>query len=179
MHPAVFLQSGRISQEENTMFRKMRKEAQLLPHEEALHILEKGTSGVLALLGDGNYPYAVPMSYAYENGKIYFHSAPTGHKIDAAKGHEKASFCVIARDEIIPLNFTTYYESAIAFGRIRFVEDKEEYLHGMHLITDKYSPNHPTGPDQAIAASMGHMLILRMDIEHLTGKQALELSKGK
>lgn len=161
------------------MFRKMRKETQQLPREEALEILKNGTSGVLALRGDEDYPYAVPMSYAFEDGKIYFHCAPEGHKIDAVRKHDKASFCVIARDEIIPLNFTTYYESAVAFGRIRFVEDKAEWLRAIHLIAGKYAPHHPTGPEKEIAASMGYMLILRMDIEHLTGKQARELAKGK
>lgn len=161
------------------MFRKMRKETQQLPRKEALRILKEGSSGVLALRGDEDYPYAVPMSYAFEDGKIYFHCAPEGHKIDAVSKHDKASFCVIARDEIIPLNFTTYYESAVAFGRIRFVEDKEEYLRGMHLITDKYSPNHPTGPEKAIATSMGYMKILCLDIEHLTGKEAKDLSEKR
>lgn len=161
------------------MFRKMRKETQQLPREEALRILKEGSSGVLALRGDEDYPYAVPMSYAFEDGKIYFHCAPEGHKIDAVRKHDKVSFCVIARDEIIPLNFTTYYESAVAFGRIRFVEDKAEWLRAIHLIAGKYAPHHPTGPEKEIAASMGYMLILRMDIEHLTGKQARELAKGK
>ncbi|MBR0319821.1 MAG: pyridoxamine 5'-phosphate oxidase family protein [Clostridia bacterium] len=161
------------------MFRKMRKDTQQLPREEALRILKEGSSGVLALRGDEDYPYAVPMSYAFEDGKIYFHCAPEGHKIDAVRKHDKASFCVIARDEIIPLNFTTYYESAVAFGRIRFVEDKAEWLRAIRLIADKYAPHHPTGPEKEISSSMGYMLILRMDIEHLTGKQARELAKGK
>ena len=45
------------------MFREMRRKRQLLPQEQALEILENGTSGVLALSGDGGYPYAGPMSY--------------------------------------------------------------------------------------------------------------------
>ena len=78
-----------------------------------------GTSGVLALAGDNGYPYALPISYVYSDGKIYFHSAKSGHKIDAVKRCEKASFCVIAEDNIIPEEYTTYYKSVIVFGKLK------------------------------------------------------------
>ncbi len=77
------------------IFREMRRKKQELPQQEVLDILHRGTSGVLALLGDNDYPYAVPISYVYDNGKIYFHSAKSGHKIDAVQRTAKASFCVI------------------------------------------------------------------------------------
>lgn len=79
------------------MFRQMRRKRQELPREECLEILREGTSGVLALLGDGGYPYAVPLSYVYDGGKIYFHSARAGHKLDALRGCDRASFCVIGQ----------------------------------------------------------------------------------
>ena len=53
------------------MFREMRRKKQVLSNEENIEILQKGTSGVLALLGDNDYPYAVPISYVYDNSKIY------------------------------------------------------------------------------------------------------------
>ncbi len=82
------------------MFREMRRKKQILSNKEIIELLEKGTSGVLALLGDNEYPYAVPISYVYDNSKIYFHGAKVGHKIDAIRKCSKASFCVIAQDEI-------------------------------------------------------------------------------
>ena len=54
------------------MFRKMRRNKQLLSAEETIDILTKGTSGVLAVQGDDDYPYAVPLSYIYYDNKIYF-----------------------------------------------------------------------------------------------------------
>ena len=77
------------------MFRQMRRFKQLLPQKTAVDILNRNTSGTLALNGDDDYPYAVPISYVYADGKLYFHSAKNGHKIDAIKKHGKASFCVI------------------------------------------------------------------------------------
>lgn len=159
------------------MFRTMRRSAQQLSADEARAILQSAASGVLALAGDDDYPYAVPMSFVSDGDQLYFHSAVQGHKADAVQRLGKCSFCVVAQDEIIPLEYTTYYKSVIAFGRIRVVEDKDEWLRAIRLIADKYAPHHPTGPEKEIAASMGHMLILRMDIEHLTGKQARELAK--
>ena len=42
-----------------------------------------------------DYPYAVPISYVCHEGKLYFHSALAGHKVDAIRKCDKASFCVI------------------------------------------------------------------------------------
>ena len=100
------------------MFREMRRKKQILTPEKSIEILKKGTSGVLALSGDDGYPYAVPLSYVYENSMLYFHGAKEGHKIDAIRTCDKASFCVVEQDHIVPPKYTTYYRSAIAFGRI-------------------------------------------------------------
>lgn len=86
------------------MFREMRRSNQQLTMEETQNILQKGTSGVLSLLGDEGYPYGVPLSYVYDGEKLYFHCAKTGHKIDAVHREIKASFCVIDQDLIMPKN---------------------------------------------------------------------------
>ena len=103
------------------MFREMRRFKQLLPNEESVRILENATSGVLAVLGDGGYPYTVPMSYIYSNNKLYFHCAKTGHKLDAIAACPKASFCVVETDRIVPEEYTTYFRSVVAFGRARIL----------------------------------------------------------
>ena len=108
------------------VFRPMRRSRQELSREECEAILKEGTSGVLALLGDGDYPYAVPLSYVYEDGKIYFHCAKTGHKLDAIRRQEKASFCVIGQDQILPEKFTTCFSSVIVFGKVRILEEEGE-----------------------------------------------------
>ena len=76
-------------------FREMRRKRQQLSEEESISILRKSTAGTLALLGDNDYPYAVPISYVYADGRLYFHSALNGHKVDAIRKYDKASFCVI------------------------------------------------------------------------------------
>lgn len=54
------------------MFREMRRKKQVLSVEENIQILNHGTSGVLAVSGDNDYPYAVPLSYVYHDNKIFF-----------------------------------------------------------------------------------------------------------
>ena len=92
------------------MFREMRRNGQELPLEECTAILNRGTSGVLALSGDDNYPYAVPVSYAYDGYKLYFHCAKSGHKIDAIRRNAKASFCVIDQDLVVPEEYFLFSE---------------------------------------------------------------------
>ena len=67
------------------MFRDMRRKNRQLSTDECIEILENEPRGVLAVLGDYDYPYTVPMSHVYVDGKIYFHGAKTGHKNDAIK----------------------------------------------------------------------------------------------
>ena len=66
-------------------FREMRRKRQQLSEEESIGILQRATSGTLALLGDNGYPYAIPISYVYSDGNLYFHSALSGHKVDAIR----------------------------------------------------------------------------------------------
>lgn len=75
------------------MFRNMRRSRQQLDHAETVKILQSGTTGVLGLTGDGGYPYAVPINYVYEDGKIYFHGAKSGHKYDSIKTGQGFLMC--------------------------------------------------------------------------------------
>ena len=122
-------------------FREMRRKRQQLSNEESVAILEKATAGTLALLGDGDYPYAVPISYVYHEGKLFFHSALAGHKVDAIRKCEKASFCVIEQDDVQPKKYTTFFRSVIAFGRIHIIEDEQEKLETARMLGNRYNPN--------------------------------------
>lgn len=160
-------------------FRKMRRFRQQLSESECERILNEATSGTLALLGDNYYPYAVPVSHVYCEGKIYFHSAKNGHKVDSIRNHDKASFCVIAADDVFPSEFTTYFRSIIAFGRIHIVESEEERIYAAVLLGSKYNPDDEAGLQKEIEKGLPHMLIFRLDVEHLTGKEAIELTKSR
>ena len=155
----------------------MRRHRQQLSVEESISILQKATSGTLALLGDGGYPYAVPISFVYDDGKLYFHSAMSGHKVDAIRSCDKASFCVIDQDSVRPAEYTTYFRSVIAFGRIRIVEDELEKLAIARILGNRYNPNQEEALQKELEHGLARMLAIRFDIEHLTGKEAIELTR--
>ena len=155
------------------MFREIRRVKQLLPKETAKEILDRNTSGTLALLGDDDYPYAVPLSYVYINEKLYFHSAKNGHKIDAVKKYEKASFCVIDTDQIVPEKFTTHYRSVIAFGKVRLSENVEEMRSIATALAMKYSADFAEKIPDEFNAYVNNLVIIEMTIEHMTAKGSM------
>ena len=160
-------------------FRDMRRKRQQLSESESIGILQKATSGTLALLGDNGYPYAVPISYVYHEGKMYFHSALSGHKVDAIRQCDKASFCVIEQDDVQPKKYTTFFRSVIAFGRIHVIEDEAEKLSTARMLGNRYNPNDDESLKKEIESGLSRMLMIRFDIEHLTGKEAIELVKQR
>ena len=157
------------------MFRDMRRKKQCLSEREAVEILERNTAGTLSLLGDDGYPYGVPLSYVYVNGKLYFHSASAGHKIDAIKNYEKASFCVVDQDNIVPKEYTTYYKSVIAFGTVRLVEDKSRMREILTSFAMKYCADYAQGISAEIEKFISNMAVLELSITHITGKASIEL----
>ena len=158
------------------MFREMRRKKQRLSKEECDRILYNGTSGVLALHGDDGYPYAVPVSYVYDGEKLLFHSAKNGHKIDAIIKNAAASFCVIDQDQIVPEEYTTYFRSIIAFGKIRILEDDTEKRSAIEKLAVKYAPDDTAeNRNNAIDREWKLLCMMEMEIEHLTGKQAIEM----
>ena len=161
------------------MFREMRRSGQRLSDPESIEILLRGTSGVLAVIGDDGYPYAVPLSYVYREGVIWFHCAAVGHKLDALLQNGKVSFCVIDQDRVIPEKLTSAYRSVIVFGRARTVEDEGEKRRAARWLGEKYDPTDSSGMDREIAAALPRMSVIRLDIEHMTGKEGRVLTQAR
>lgn len=161
------------------MFREMRRINQKLSDTECKEILKSCTSGTLALSGDDGYPYAVPISYVYADGKIYFHSAVSGHKLDAIERSDKASFCVISEDNVLPEKFTTVFASVIVFGRIRVIADNAEKRRTITLLSDKYSPDMKDAREKEIDTSFNNMCMLELTIEHMSGKEGIERTRAR
>ena len=158
------------------MFRELRRKRQALSRADCEAVLSRGTSGVLALAGDDGYPYAVPLSYLYEDGKLLFHCAREGHKIDAVARCDKASFCVIDQDRVVPEEYTTYFRSVIAFGRIRVIGDDGERRAAVERLALKYHPGDTQeNRNRYIDKEWAPLCMLEMTVEHLSGKQATEL----
>lgn len=161
------------------MFKKMRRSRQQLPMTECEEILALASSGVLAVSGDDDYPYAVPLSYVYHDGKIFFHCAKEGHKIDAIRRNPKASFCVIYQDDVVPEKYTTYFKSVIVFGRARIL-DKDEILPAITLLAKKYYPSDSEeNRSYYIEKEFDALCMIELDAEHISGKECIELTRKR
>lgn len=157
------------------MDRRMRRFKQQLTEEASVAILRNTTSGVLALCGDDLQPYGVPLSHVYAEGKLYFHSALNGMKLDLLAQNHKACFTVIAQDELHPETYTTYFKSVIAFGAVSIIEDNVEKLRALQLLGHRCNPDDEEGLAKEVATGFSRCIMLEMNIERLTGKQSIEL----
>lgn len=153
------------------MFRKMARLKQQLDKSECIELLKKEKRGVLSVLGDGGYPYGMPLNHFYheEDGKIYFHSGKHGHKIDAIKAHDRVSFCVYDEGYREEGDWALHIKSVIVFGRIEFVEDRAKIEDIAAKLSRKF-----TDDEAYIRHEIKHSgpatLMFALVPEHLTGK---------
>lgn len=163
---------------ETSAFRPMRRSRQQLSESRSREVLKRNTAGVLALEGDSGYPYAVPISYAYDEDEncIYFHSAISGHKIDSIRRNPKVSFCVVDQDTVVPEKYTTFFRSVTVFGKMEILEDEQTKYEAIRFLGQKYAPlETKESMDQEISKFWKVLAVLKLDIEHMSGKEAIEL----
>ena len=151
------------------MFRKMKRIGQEISKEECEEILTNEPRGVLALLGDDDYPYAIPMSHVYVDGKIYFHGAQEGHKNDAVKKHSKVSYCVIDKGVKAKDSWWYTFKSVIVFGKIKTLTDRDEKIEILTHLGDKFFPTHKETVDE-INRLLDRTEVFEITIEHMSGK---------
>ena len=153
------------------MFREMVRIKQQLTKEESIELLKQEPRGVLSLLGDEGYPYGVPIDHWYNeaDGRIYFHSGREGHKVDAIRNCDKASFCVYDSGYRKPGDWALNIKSVIVFGRIRIVEDHQKALELTRCLSRKYTTDEDY-IQQEIDSYGQEVLVFALEPEHITGK---------
>ena len=161
------------------MFKQMRRIKQQLSEKECIDILQRQNVGTLALAENGDYPYALPLNYVYYNGKIYFHCAITGHKIDIIKKQNKASFCIIDEDTVVPEKYTTFYRSVIVFGKAEIVEDDAEKMAALKELSYKYISKDDKAHLKEINGAWNRTCVFSLSVDYLSGKEAIELTQQK
>ena len=122
------------------MNEKMRRKDRETTEERAYEILKNGEYGILSTIGEDGYPYGVPVNFAVEGNKIYFHCAPnSGLKLKNVEYCNKVSFCTVQNNRIDGAKLTSKYESAVVFGTIsKSVKNKNR---GLELILKNMLPN--------------------------------------
>ncbi|MEE0872903.1 MAG: pyridoxamine 5'-phosphate oxidase family protein [Ruminococcus sp.] len=153
------------------MFRKMRRFKQQLSEEKCIQILNEQPRGVLSMIGDDGYPYGIPMTHWYseKDGKIYFHCAKEGHKIDALNACNKVSFCVTDTGFRRSGEWALNISSVVVFGRINTVSDEDKKREICINLCRKFTDDE-NYIRKELASAFSRVNCLELEIEHMTGK---------
>ncbi|SCY15067.1 pyridoxamine 5'-phosphate oxidase family protein [Alkaliphilus peptidifermentans] len=151
------------------MFREMRRTDRRIDNGRIVEILMNGHYGVFSTIGENGFPYGVPLSYVYLNSHIYFHCATNGYKLDNLKNNDKVSFCVIGNTEILPQDFSTKYESVIAFGKALEVFEDEK-IKVLRELLKKYSKDYLEKGEAYIKNAGDKTKVIKIEIQNITGK---------
>lgn len=161
------------------MFRPLLKKKQLMDAVENEKVLLRNSHGVLGLCGEDGYPYTVPLNYVYDRGKIYFHCAKVGYKLECLLKNPKISFTVVDQDVIVSEEFTSLFRSVIAFGEAAIVEDDRERTDAFLALCEKYSGDLPKEMREQEVARCKSAYIVGIQLHHITGKEAMALAKQR
>ncbi len=153
------------------MFREMRRFKQQISKEECIRILKEQPRGIMSMHGDDGYPYGVPMNHWYseEDGKLYFHGAKEGHKIDSIKRDDKVSYCVYDQGFRREGEWALNISSAVLFGRIRIVEDEDKKREICTNLCRKFTDDEEYLKKE-MANAFPRVCCLELEIEHMSGK---------
>ena len=151
------------------MFRNLTRKKQQLSANECIELLQNEKRGVLSVIGDDDYPYALPINFYYSqaDNKIYFHSGKTGHKIDAITKHNKVSFCVYDKGYRKENHWSLNIKSVIVFGKITPVEN---WSRNMMIDFCKKFTDDMDYIKSEINQYAANTIVLELEIEHITGK---------
>ena len=153
------------------MFRPMRRFKQQVSEEECVRILKEEKRGVLSLHGEDGYPYGIPMDHWYceEDGKIYFHGAKTGHKIDALAKDNRVSYCVYDAGFRREGEWALNVNSVVVFGRISLVTDGEKARMICENLCRKFTDDEEYIRKE-LESALPRVQCLELVIDHMTGK---------
>lgn len=154
-------------------FRPLRRFKQAASEEECLSLLQSAPRGILSVTGENGYPYGVPMNFVYREGKIYFHCAREGHKLDAIGANDKVSFTVLSEPVRNEGEWWFCLTSVILFGHIAILSDPAQVDVGLRAMAAKYFPD-DYDLETDLKRNASHAFILELTIDHMTGKHVRE-----
>ncbi len=151
------------------MFRPLRRKNQMLSKEECIEVLTNAPRGVLAIYGEDEYPYALPMNHIYLNNKLYFHSATEGHKIDALALNNKISFCVMDEGFRKEDEWALNIKSVVIFGTMKKIDNTAESMSILRALGIKHYPD-AESVEKVMSGHSSRVQMLELTIHHMSGK---------
>ena len=153
-----------------TTFRDVRRSDRARPEEDAREILASAEHGVLATVGAGGWPYAVPMNHVLCGDLLYLHCNSQGHKLDNIAVDERVSYCAVSGATVLPETLTTLYESAVVFGRAAVVTDPVEKRNALESLAVRFCGGVTAAAEEMIHNDAARTTVVRIRIERITGK---------
>ena len=148
-----------------------RKDKEITDRTEIESIILRSSVCRLAL-ADQNQPYIVPLSFGYRDNKLYFHSAPSGKKLEIIKKNNRVCFEFDIDCEAITSDkackWGMKYKSVIGFGTASFIENFDSKCRALDIIMRQYSDGSFEYPENKVKDTV----VIKVEIEHMTGKQS-------
>ena len=156
-------------------FRELTRKNKQLSEKECIELLKSETRGVLSVVGDGGYPYGMPINYWYneEDGCIYFHCGKNGHRVDALKANDKVSFCVYDHGVREEGDWALNVKSVIVFGKMELLDDMETIVSVSTALCHKFTQDEAY-IEKEIQTHAHATLILKLVPRNLCGKRIKE-----
>lgn len=153
------------------MFRNMRRAKQQISYEECITLLKTETRGILSLMGDNGYPYGIPLNHYFceEDGKIYFHGAKEGHKIDSINNCNKVFYTVFDKGYRKEGEWALNVKSVVVFGKINFVTDENKAKEICSKLCQKFTDDEEY-LKRELEHALSRVLCLELTPEHISGK---------
>ena len=139
----------------------------------ALAAVDKCAYSVMATVNQDGSPYCIPLSPARDGKWLYFHCAHEGHKIDNLRQRNKVCVSCVGEQQAIPGKFTLKYKSAVIFGTVTEVTEREEKIHALSLICKRYTPDNMAAFDEAIKKQLDATAVWKIHIDEISGKGRL------
>lgn len=157
----------------------MRRKDREMDKDFALSISDKCEYATLALCGDRDMPYCIPISIARKGNLIYFHSAMEGRKIEILRKNPCVCLSCVGDTNRMKDKFTTEFESAVIFGSASEVTDTSEKTEALRMICLRHTPENMDEFDEAITKSLFRTAVWRITISQITGKRKKYDTDGK
>lgn len=149
-----------------------RREKEIHDSSEIEGILKAGEVCRLGMAVE-NTPYVVPVTYAYEDGCIYFHSARQGRKMEMMRKNPRVCFEVTCDYGIEPgedpCDWGARFRCVMGVGTARSIEDEGEKVRGLGVIMTRHGGNAKWVFD---AKAVARTSVICIDIEEMTGKRS-------
>ncbi len=152
-------------------YREMRRFKQALSADECVEVLRSAPRGIMAFHGENGYPYAIPLNQYYNerDGKLYFHCARSGLKLDLLALDDKVCFTVTDEGFVREGEWALNIKSVVCLGRLGTVADHDKALEICRALAKKFYPSDQE-IDKVVDQAGDRVQVLVMTIDRMTGK---------